>query len=286
MTRLLPALAAVALAATASPAAAYWEYGHQTIAQIARTNVKPATRVAIDRLLRQSRLLGTPTCPARTIEDASIWADCIKTIKDPDGKRPFDFAYSWHYQNVNICQPFSLVEPCKDGNCVSAQIERDVKLLRDKATPAKQRVEALVFLIHFVGDLHQPLHAGDKTDKGGNDAKASYGILTTPRLNLHTIWDGYLAERAISTRPALVRHYSRAERATLAAGTVTDWSRESWQVAHDSVYTSAMKGDPCAPTPEGMTLDDATVASLVPVERLEVQRGGLRLAKLLDEALS
>jgi hypothetical protein len=286
MSRLLPALAAVALAATASPAAAYWEYGHQTIAQIARANVKPTTRIAVDRLLRQSKLLGTPTCPARTIEDASVWADCIKTIKDPDGKRPFDFAYSWHYQNVNICQPFSLVEPCKDGNCVSAQIERDVKLLRDKATPRKDRVQALVFLIHFVGDLHQPLHAGDKTDKGGNDAKAAYGILSTPRLNLHSIWDGYLAERAISAPPSLVRRYSATERREMASGTVTDWSRESWQVAHDSVYTSAMKGDPCAPTPERSTLDDATIESLVPVARLEVERGGLRLAKLLDQAFS
>ncbi|WEJ99329.1 MAG: S1/P1 nuclease [Candidatus Sphingomonas phytovorans] len=286
MSRFLPALAAVALAATASPAAAYWEYGHQTIAQIARANVKPKTRVAIDRLLRQSTLLGTPTCPARSIEDASIWADCIKNIKGPDGKRPFDFAYSWHYQNVNICKPFDLTVPCKDGNCVSAQIERDVKLLRDKATPLKDRVEALVFLIHFVGDLHQPLHAGDKGDKGGNEAKTSYGILETPRLNLHTVWDGYLAERAISTPPSVVRRYSATERATMATGDVTDWSRESWQIAHDSAYASAMKGDPCAPTPEHMTLDDATIASLVPVERLEVQRGGLRLAKLLDKAFS
>jgi hypothetical protein len=286
MSRLLPALAAVALAATASPAAAYWEYGHQTIAQIARANVKPATRIAVDRLLRQSKLLDTPTCPARTIEDASIWADCIKTIKDPDGKRPFDFAYNWHFQNVNICQPFDLTAPCKDGNCVSAQIERDVKLLRDKATPRKDRVQALVFLIHFVGDLHQPLHAGDKTDKGGNDAKAAYGILVTPRLNLHSIWDGYLAERAISAAPSLVRRYSAADRREMAAGTVTDWSRESWKIAHDSVYTSAMKGDPCAPTPERSTLDNATIESLVPVARLEVERGGLRLAKLLDEAFS
>ncbi|CUS45736.1 MAG: S1/P1 nuclease [Pseudomonadota bacterium] len=286
MSRPLPVLAAVALAATASPAAAYWEYGHQTIARIAQANVKPRTRVAIDRLLRRSTLLGTPTCPARSIEDASVWADCVKTIKNPDGKRPFDFAYSWHYQNVNICKPFDLVVPCKDGNCVSAQIERDVKLLRDKATPLKDRVQALVFLIHFVGDLHQPLHAGDKGDKGGNDAKTSYGILATPRLNLHTVWDGYLAERAISMPPSVVRRYSATERATMAAGDVTDWSRESWQIAHDTAYASAMKGDPCAPTPEHMTLDDATIASIAPVERLEVQRGGLRLAKLLDKAFS
>ncbi|MDB5706476.1 MAG: hypothetical protein JWN66_3592 [Sphingomonas bacterium] len=286
MSRLLPVIAAVALAATASPAAAYWEYGHQTIALIARANVKPTTRVAIDRILRQSTLLDTPTCPAGNIADASVWADCVKTIKTPDGKRPFDFAYSWHFQDVNICQPFDLTEACKDGNCVSAQIERDVKLLRDKNTPAKDRVQALVFLIHFVGDLHQPLHAGEKGDKGGNDVKATYGTLETPRLNLHSIWDGYLAERAITTGPSLIRRYPAAERAAIAAGSVTDWSRESWQVAHDVTYASAMKGDPCAPTPPRVVLDEATIQSIVPAARLEVERGGLRLAKLLDEALS
>ena len=76
MSRILPALAAVALAATASPAAAYWEYGHQTVAEIARANVRPQTRVAIAQLLRQSTaLLDTPTCPTRTIEEARVCAD-------------------------------------------------------------------------------------------------------------------------------------------------------------------------------------------------------------------
>src|ERR1700712_885575 len=71
MTRLLPvsvaAAVALTLAASASPASAYWEYGHQTVARIAAANVTPRTRIAIDRLLRQSALLGTPSCPARTI---------------------------------------------------------------------------------------------------------------------------------------------------------------------------------------------------------------------------
>jgi len=286
MSRILPALAAVALAATASPAAAYWEYGHQTVAEIARANVRPQTRIAIERLLRQSTaLLDTPTCPTRTIEEASVWADCIKTIKTPDGKRPYDYAFAWHFQDVNICKPFDLVEPCKDGKCVSAQIERDVKLLKDKRTPAKDRVQALVFLIHFVGDLHQPLHAGEKDDKGGNDVGATYGIYAPPRFNLHSVWDGPLAERAITTGPSLVRRYPAAVRSRIAAGTVTDWSRESWLVAHDSVYTSALGGDPCAPNPAHVTLDDATIDRLVPVAKLQVERGGLRLAKLLDQAL-
>ena len=76
--------------------------------------------VAASRLLARQALLETPTCPERTIEQASVWADCVK----PLGQR-FSYAYNWRYQNVNICKPFTLKGNCPDGNCVSAQIERD-----------------------------------------------------------------------------------------------------------------------------------------------------------------
>jgi hypothetical protein len=285
MKRLIPFAAALTALLIASPAGAYWEYGHQTIAQIAWANIKPVTRTRILALLRQQKLLGTPECKAGTLDDASVWADCIKGIKSPDGTRTFASTEAWHYQDVNICQPFDLVVPCKDDNCVSAQIVRDAKLLKNPKTPAADRVRALVFLIHFVGDLHQPLHAGEKGDKGGNDVKASYGIDAGRRLNLHSIWDGLLAERAISTGPSLVRRYPAAVRARVAAGDVVDWSRESWQVAHDATYATAIGGDPCGPTPTRVKLDEATIQSLIPVARLEVERGGLRLAKMLDAAL-
>jgi hypothetical protein len=285
MIRLRTAFAALLALAVTTPARAYWEFGHQTIARIAAANVTPRTRVAIRRLLAQSPLLDTPGCPATTIEGASVWADCVKPLKGADGKRRFGYAYDWHFQDVNICRPFDLAPACKDGNCVSAQIERDVAVLKDRRSSPTERVQALVFLIHFVGDLHQPLHAGEKDDKGGNDVAASYGTYSPKHFNLHSIWDGTLAERAITTGPSLIRRYPAAERRRIAAGTVTDWSRESWQVARDVVYASALQGDPCVPSPKQVTLDDATIARLVPAARLEVERGGLRLAKLLDDAL-
>lgn len=278
--------ACVAAIGLSAPASAYWEYGHETVGEIAMANVKPATRVAVRRLLAKTAMLDTPECPATTVEGASTWADCIKKLKNPDGKPRFGYAYGWHFQDVNICQPFSLTEPCKDGNCVSAQIERDVATLRDRHAPQKDKVQALVFLIHFVGDLHQPLHAGEKNDKGGNDVLATYGIYSPPRFNLHSIWDGPLAERAATTGGSLVHRYAPAVRAKVAAGDVTDWSRESWQLAHDVVYTSALHGDPCAPSPAHVTLSDAEIDSLVPAARLQLERGGLRLAKLLDKAFA
>jgi hypothetical protein len=271
----------VLLATTlAAPVSAYWEYGHETIGQIAYRNVTPHTRAAMDGLLRQSALLETPGCPAGTVEQAAVWADCVKKL----GPR-FSYAYSWHYQNVDVCRPFDLKPACKDGNCVSAQIERDVKLLKDRSVPVRERVQALAFLIHFVGDLHQPLHAGDRGDLGGNQVSATYGSYAPEKLNLHSIWDGYLAERAISTPLSPVRVYTAAEKAAVQAGSVEDWSRESWQVAHDFTYATAMGGDACAPTGGRAVLDQATIEKLVPVAKLEVERGGLRLARLLDEAL-
>jgi hypothetical protein len=281
MSRFLLILAAVfGFGATATPAMAFWEYGHETVAAIAYKNVTPKVRGAIDRMLARSALMETPKCPARTIEQASVWADCIKAL----GPR-FSYAYSWHYQNVNICKPFDVKGACKDGNCVSAQIERDVKILKDAGIPLRERIQALAFLIHFVGDLHQPLHAGDHDDLGGNRAKASYGIYVTEKLNLHTIWDGYLAERAISTAPSLVRLYSPQERTAMWGGTVEDWSRESWQAAHDFGYAAALGVDPCGPVPERAKLDEATIERLIDPMRGLVERGGLRLARLLDEAL-
>ncbi|WP_294215845.1 S1/P1 nuclease [uncultured Sphingomonas sp.] len=285
MTLVRFVLAALPALVLAAPAQAYWEFGHETVAKIAYANVTPQTRRAIDRLLAETPKLDTPECPATTIEGASTWADCVKPLKGSDGKSRFGYAYTWHFQDVNICQPFTLEEACKDGNCVSAQITRDVAILKNKRLPAKERAQALVFLIHFVGDLHQPLHAGEKNDKGGNDVAAAYGSYSPKRFNLHSIWDGTLAERAITTGPSLVRRYPAAEKRRIAAGNVVDWSRESYQVAHDVVYTSALKGDPCAPSPAKVTLDEATIEKLVPVARLEVERGGLRLAKLLDQAL-
>ena len=272
-----------ALVVAMTPAAAYWEYGHETVARVALDNVRPDTRAKIRALLRQGRLLETPECPVATIEQASVWADCIKPLGDR-----FAYAYSWHYQNVDICRPFDLKAACKDGNCVSAQVERQARLLADKNVPVRERLMALAFLVHFMGDLAQPMHAGDRGDKGGNDVKANYGLVAG-RTNLHSIWDGYLAERAISTPPSgaagLVAGMSANEREALAAGTVTDWSRESWAAAREQAYASLI-GDPCGDKPTARpTLTEAAVQKLIPLLRHDVAAGGLRLARLLDDAL-
>ena len=263
-----------------SPALAWWEYGHETIAKIALTQATPETRREIALLVRYAPALATPTCPIRNIEDASVWPDCIKGLKER-----FSYQASWHYQNADICKPFDLTVACKDGNCVSAQITRNAKLLSDRSLPARERLMALAFLVHFVGDLHMPLHAGDRQDRGGNDVRAAYGLFAGSRLNLHAIWDGYLAERAISTPPGGAKGLLTEANAAIAEGSIEDWSRESWAVARDAVYTTAM-GDPCGPKPARASIDDAKIEALIPVTRQQIVRGGVRLGRLLNEALN
>ena len=273
----------LALLTAATPAHAYWEYGHESIARIAWEQMRPDTRRQVAALLRQGRLLETPDCPVATIEQASVWADCIKPLGDR-----FAYAYSWHYQNVDVCKPFDLKSACKDGNCVSAQIERNARLLADTKVPTRERLMALAFLVHFVGDLHQPMHAGDHQDLGGNRVAANYGIVGG-RANLHSIWDGWLAERAISTPPsgpsAILAQTPAADRERIASGTVEDWSREMWGKARDLAYKTLV-GDPCGAGPvERPTLTEAQVRELIPEVRTDVLEGGIRLARLIDDAL-
>lgn len=290
--RLLAALVAL-LAAT--PAAAYWDYGHRVVAAIAWETMSPAARAEAARLMRQGRLLDTPDCPVGTLEDASVWADCIKPLGDR-----FSYQNSWHYQNVDICKPFSLAEACKDGNCVSAQIERTARLLADKRLPTRERLAALAYLTHFVGDLAQPMHAGDRGDRGGNDVKTSYGVIAG-RTNLHSMWDGWIPERAVTTPSGgadgsndlplrarartLIAALPAAERNTLAGGSVEEWSREGWANARTYAYGTLL-ADPCGPLPaERPTLtEDKLQALLAPVRR-QVLAGGLRLGRMLEDAL-
>lgn len=271
------------LLALPAPARAWGGFGHQTVAEIAMLQARPATRAAVLEMLAREALLETPECPARTLAQAASWADCVRRAPDR-----FSYASTWHYQNVDVCRPFDAASACRDGNCVSAQVERQRRLLADAALPLRERVQALLFLLHFVGDLHQPLHVGDRGDRGGNEVPASYGLI--PGRNLHSVWDGPLAERGITAPPAgaaaLLAEVPAAERAAAAAGSADDWAREAWALSRDPAYAGALGGDPCGPVPaEGVRIDKADVRAAEPVVRRQIARAGLRLARLLDEAL-
>lgn len=276
----LAALAACVLALPV-PASAWGFYAHRQTVLIADANITAQTRAEVRRLLRAEKLLGTPKCSLKTLRDASVWADCIRSESWRWG-----YTAPWHYRTTPICEAYNPRANCANGNCVTAQIERSHRILGDRSLPDHVRLEALAFLVHFAGDIHMPLHSGDKDDRGGNDRITDYGII--PDLNLHRIWDGPLAERAISD-PAnpLVRRYSLAERAELGGGSAADWGRESWQIARDFIYPTAFHTDDvCSgdlPMKTALTQED--IVAGVPIARRRVQQAGVRIAELHDSAL-
>lgn len=279
-TRLIAAIAAVLVFAIPSPSMAWGFYGHRVIAEIAMDNITPATRKALARLYRAAPQIGTSECKLRNLEDASVWPDCIR--RDP---ARWAYTFAWHYQTEPVCENYDPRKNCPGGACVSAQIVRNYKLLANKRLPANVRLEALAFLTHFTGDIHMPLHSGDDNDKGGNSRQVDYGIVKG--LNLHWDWDGPLAERAITTGPNIVRRYSAAEKAALATGGPADWGRESWQIARDFVYRNAFGKPTCkGEMPQKGALSQKAIAEALPVVRKRIEQAGLRLAKLLDEAMA
>jgi hypothetical protein len=278
--RLVLALAAFAVLLVPVQAGAWSFYAHRKTAEIALANVSPEVRAKIRALLVHAKDLGTPQCPIRNLEDAAVWADCIRA----EGWR-WGYTGAWHYRTAPICKAFDPRANCAGGNCVTAQITRTHRILADESLPPAVRLEALAFMVHFAGDVHNPLHSGDNEDQGGNQVKADYGI--KPGYSLHAIWDNPLAERAISD-PAdpVARRYTAEERKTLAGGTPDDWGRESWEIARSFVYPTAFDTDDvCArPLPERTVLSQEDIVRAVPIARQRVVQAGLRIADLLDSA--
>ncbi len=282
LRRLTGALAALLALAQPGAAQAWGYYGHQTTGRIALANVEPSTRAAIARLIAHNRELGTPDCQIRDLASAATWPDCLRSESWRWG-----YTFAWHYQTEPVGEPYDARKNCSGGACVSAQIERNQRILADESLPANVRLEALAFMVHFAGDIHMPLHSGDNDDRGGNSIDTTYGI--APGFNLHSVWDSALAERAISgATPPLVRRYSAAERAALAGGGPADWGRESWELAGRFVYPNAL-GRPLAAgeaSPEEATLTQEAIVAAVPVAERRITQAGLRIAELLDAAFA
>ena len=280
--KLLVAALATLIAILPTQVQAWGEFAHRTTASVAMENVSPQTASKIAGLLKAAKELGVPDCPLATLEDASYWPDCIRK----DYWR-WGYTFAWHYRTAPVCEAYNPRANCSGQNCILAQIERNQRILADESLPANVRLEAMVFLVHFIGDVHMPLHSGDHDDRGGNDIDTTYGI--APGLNLHWIWDGPLAERAItSAEVPLVRRYTAEERAELGGGDPAEWGRESWETSRDFVYPNAFDRPACdgdelaGPT----TLTQEDILRAIPISQRRVTQAGIRIAEYLDAAFA
>ncbi len=274
--------AALVLAALPAPASAWGEFGHRLIARIADAELTPRARARIGQILARGSAVGTPTCPLKRLDDAAVWPDCVRGLGDR-----FAFAAPWHYQNISTCRAFDITANCPDGNCVTAQIPRQLKIAASRSASPAARAQALAFVVHFVGDLHQPLHVGDRGDRGGNDVAAHYGAKDPPRMNLHRVWDTELAERALTEPPAITPlSPTAAQRRLWAQGDVTSWARESWELAKTLVYARLPAfPDTCrGATTTVAQIDARYIAAATPPLRMRVEQAGVRLAVLLNRA--
>ena len=163
----------VLLGALTVPAWSWGTQGHQVVAELAFTALTPKARFEVTQLLALE--------PGETLASISMWAD--------EHKSPATGA--WHYVNFpRATCSFEAERDCPDGQCVVAALARQLDTLASNPTP-ERRLKALKYVVHLVGDLHQPLHAGYQDDRGGN----SYTLQAFMQArNLHALWDGGLVK--------------------------------------------------------------------------------------------
>ena len=243
--------------------------GHAIIAQIAWDQLSDEARTEIKALLGEASL-----------PEIASWADVVRR----------EAGYEWsgplHY--VNMPSDAAAYDPARDlppeGNVVSA-IDRFAAELKDRSLPAEQRAEALMFLVHFVGDLHQPLHGGRAEDRGGNSIQLTfYG----KDMNLHAVWDyGILEANADEPWPV------RTER---LEGEITDMDRVAWLADMHAGDLSATAGrwaieshimaeKYCYSVKPGDAIGEEYAEQSGPIAELRLKQAGIRLAAVLEDCL-
>jgi hypothetical protein len=249
--------------------------GHSIVAEIAQRRLDQATLAKIANLLK----LDTPEHQAPvSLASIASWADDY-TAEHPE-------TAGWHF--VNIPDDRSTYRPdvdCKNGNCVVDAINRFKAILADCSKTPQERKDALKFLVHFVGDIHQPLHATHRIDpytriddQGGN--KIQVFFFGTP-MTLHQVWDTGIIMRTVHAWGTYVSRLENSwfpgrDVSSLQGGSPAEWAMEAHRLAHDVAYDF----------PDGGVLGTQYLAKSVPVVDRQLALAGIRLAKLLKEAMA
>ncbi|MAZ72971.1 MAG: S1/P1 Nuclease [Flavobacteriaceae bacterium] len=229
--------------------------GHRATGEIAEKHLSKKAKKAIDKLLQGASLALV-----------SNYGDAIKS----------DSAYRkygpWHYVNFPFNSTYEATEKSEKGDLYVA-INSCVSVLKDKNATQEEKVFYLKMLIHFMGDLHQPLHVGLAEDKGGNDFQVRWFNKGT---NLHTVWDSKMLDSYKMSYTELAKNttqLSKKELKTIQQGTVKDWMYESRALCK-TIYATTQVGD---------KLGYRYMYDYVDIARMQLQKGGIRLAVLLNE---
>jgi hypothetical protein len=255
-------LLALLLAAAPAPALAWGKTGHRVIGAIAARLVTRHTRREVRRILG-----------VEGIAEASTWPDFERSNPDDFWQKE---AGPFHYVTVPPGRTYADVGAPPEGDAVTA-LHRFVVTVRDPAASRADKALALRFIIHIVGDLHQPLHAGNGTDKGGNDVKVTF--LREPT-NLHAVWDSGLIDQ---------EQLSYSEMAAWLLPRITPAERRDWRVTDPRVWIGesvALRDRIYPPQPatpgEPVKLGFDYIYAWTPARDLRLEQGGVRLAAYLD----
>jgi hypothetical protein len=271
--------------AVPAPAFAWGYEGHKIVAAIARGYLAPAVKAKVDALLAAD----TDTLEPHDMLSAATWADTYRKDHRETAQ--------WHFVDLELAKPDldaacfghppSSV-PASAGPaqaCIVDRLNAFEAELKNPATPQAERIIALKFVLHFVGDVHQPLHASDDQDQGGNCVRLALGGSRTT--NLHGYWDTGLIVTMGSDPVALAQTLSAkitsAQRAAWAKGDAAAWALESYAVAKSTAYwPGAPAGCPkdAAPVSLPPGYDAAAEAAVA----IQLEKAGVRLAGVLNRA--
>jgi len=254
MRRLL--LSLVLACSVASPAFAWAKTGHRVVAEIADHYLTDEAAQAVEDILGPE-----------SMAEAADWADFMRSDPDDFWRRE---ANPWHYVTIPADEKYADITPPPEGNAITA-LEHFRAIALDESQPLEQRQLALRFIIHLVGDLQQPLHAGNGTDRGGNFFICYFFEDLT---NLHEVWDELLInyeELSYTEWTAWLTSKITAENILVwSASTPAQWADESAAI-RDTIY------------PDHQILKWEYVYQTRPILRQQLSKGGVRLAAYLNE---
>lgn len=309
------ALLIFAVISLPAPARAWGCEGHQAIALLAEKHLTPhalamAKKILADGPIDPSLSRYCKPVAVDAMADASTWPDDIRTLR-PDTP-------PWHYIDIPRGTTVRDVEKFCDPKqgCVTRAIREELAVLRSANADPQKRADALRFVIHFVGDLHQPLHAITNNDEGGNCVPVAFfdmpPQLRNPQTesyapNLHGVWDTSILERATTEKTVdqVAAELDESFRGKIArwqkgSADIDAWAWESYQLAVKDVYGKLPVRIPVeSPQPVSSCTDDNHVSArmlkldehladpyqnmAVPIIRARLAQAGARLALLLNQ---
>ena len=270
----------LALSLTSLNAFAWGPTGHRVVGAVAERYLEPAIAVKIQKILE-----------GQTLSRVSNWSDEIKS--EPE---TYSHTYNWHYTDWKD-EDHQHDETNSSGKLMTA-IKEQMAILKDEKSTLESKNFALKFIVHLVGDLHQPLHVGNGLDQGGNKCRVTFH---KKEMNLHQLWDEAMIDFTNLSYSELANYVSQGrtkeEYQSWKKGTPLDWALES-KVLRGKIYPADVNPSEKPLTLKQYCRSDIVVASedmpklsyeysykFVPVVEKRLYQAGLRLATMLNQAL-